>query len=99
MFAISRWGRRILHPHPEHRLVHDARLFALEPLVPPADALLQETDLRSGLGEMWIFVRPGADQLLPGTFEIGNEPEDGIGIAIRPAADRIDRALDGAPVL
>src|SRR4029079_1949315 len=36
--------RRVLHPAAEHRLVHDPRVDALEPVIPPANAFLEEAD-------------------------------------------------------
>ena len=50
-FPASRIGRlRSPGPEstPEHRLVHDARVDALEPVVPPAEGLLEETDAGPG---------------------------------------------------
>ena len=59
-------GRRdaLLHPGAQHRLVHDAGLDALQPVVPPAQALLQEADRRPGLAVLREVVRPRADQAL-----------------------------------
>ncbi len=91
--------RRILEPDPQPGLVHDPGVAALQPLVPPAQALLQEADLGAGLGEMRVFVGPGADQPLAGRLQIGEQAEDRIGIAVGPAAHGIDGALDRAPVL
>ena len=54
----------LLHPRPEHRLVHDPGVAALEVLVPPADALLQEADLRSGSPDLGPHVPPRPDEPL-----------------------------------
>ena len=94
---LLRW-RRILHPNPKHRLAHDPRIDAFEPVVPPTQALLKEADLRTGLGEMRVFVRPWPDQPFFRTGQILEQPEHRIRIAIRPAANCIDGTLDGAPV-
>ena len=39
------------HPGAQHRLVHDARRLALQPMVPPAQHLLQEADCGPGLAK------------------------------------------------
>ena len=94
-------GRRhgLLHPDAEGGLVHDPGVLALEPLVPPAQALLEEADRRSGLDLVRERVRPRADQALRGRFESGQEPQNRLGVAVRPAADRVDGATDRAEVL
>ena len=55
---------RVLHPDAQHRLVHDAGLDALEPVVEPAHALLQEADRRPGRAVLGERVRPRPDQPL-----------------------------------
>ncbi len=88
----------VLHPGPQHRLGGDAGVAALQPLVPPAQRVLQEPhrhDVR-GIG---IAVRPGTDQPPARHLEAGHQPRDGIGVAILPAADGVDWALDGAEIL
>ena len=97
--VVGRWPDRVLDPRPQHRFGHDAGFYSFQPVIPPAQAFLQETDLRTGLGEMRILVGPGSDQPLARPFEIGQQPADGVGIAIGPSTDRIDRAGDGIPVL
>ncbi len=54
----------LLQPDAVRGLGHDAAVDALEPVVPPAQRLLQEADLRAGPREMRIAVRPGPDQAL-----------------------------------
>ena len=46
------------------RLVHDSGLASLEPVVEPAQALLQEADRRPGNPTLGIVVRPRPDQAL-----------------------------------
>ena len=87
------------HPGAQHRLVHDARRLALQPMVPPAQHLLQEADLRAGLGEVRIGVRPRPDQALARHVETFQQARDGVGVAIGPAADGEDRTLDRAEIL
>src|SRR5207244_11003199 len=55
----------LLHPHPIRRLVHDARVYALEPVIPPSPRLLEEPDRRAGYAAMRIVVAPGSDEALP----------------------------------
>ena len=62
-------------------------------------AFLEEADARAGLGEMRIFMRPGADQTLLRALQMGQHARDGVGIAVGPAAHEIDGAGDGAPIL
>ena len=76
------------------RLVHDARRRALQPVVPPAQALLQEADRRRRHGEVRVLVDPGAGQAEPGRPEAGEQPRDGVGVGVAPAADGEDRGLD-----
>ena len=44
-------------------------------------------------------MRPGPDQPLAWRLKIGQQAENGVGITIGPATDRIDRTLDRTPVL
>ena len=85
---------RIFHPDPERGFVHDAVVDILQPAIPPSQTFLQEADGRSGLREMRIFVRPRPDQALAGRFQVGKQSEHRVGVAVRPAADGIHRALD-----
>ncbi len=91
--------RRILHPDPKHRLSHDPSIDTFEPVVPPAQALLKEADLRARFGEMRVFVRPWPDQPFFRPRQILEQPEHRIRIAVGPTANRIDGTSDGAPVL
>ena len=68
-------------------------------MVPPAQAFLQEADARARLGEMRIAVRPRPDQPLLRAGEAGEQPRDGVGVAVGPAADGIDGAGDVGVVL
>ena len=77
---------RLLHPAAQLRLVHDAGVDPLEPMVPPAEALLKEADRRPGLREMRIFMCPWPHQALARRFESGEQTEDCVGVAIRPNA-------------
>src|SRR4029079_18587606 len=91
---IGRLPDRLLHPDPIGRFVHDPGVLALQPVVPPAQGLLEKADGRSRLGEMRVLMRPRANQSLARRFQAGKQARDGIGIAVRPASDRIDRAFD-----
>ena len=89
----------VLHPHAHRRLVDDARLDALQPLVPPAQGVLQEPDRRSRQRHVREPVRPLADQRLLRPLQPGHESRDRVRVAVRPAADGVDGAPDGAEVL
>ena len=52
LVVVRGGGQRLLHPGAQDRLVHDAGRFALQPMIPPAQALLQEADRRPGLRHM-----------------------------------------------
>ncbi len=54
----------LLHPDAVDRLVHDAGVIALQPVVPPAQGLLQIADRRARHAAMRIGVGPRADQRL-----------------------------------
>ena len=94
-------GRRhgLLHPHAQGRLLRDPRVLALQPLVPPAQALLEEADRGTGLDLVRERVRPRPDQPLRGCLQSGQEPQHRLGVAVRPAADGVNGAPDRAEVL
>ena len=94
-------GRRhvVLHPHAQPRLVHDPRLDALEVLVEPAQALLQEADRRAGFAVLREGVRPRADEALARAGQPLDQPRDRVAVAVGPAADRVHGDVDRLVVL
>src|SRR5205823_4224289 len=88
-----------LEPNAISRLVHDSGLDTLQPFVPPAKALLQESDLRTRLRKMRILMGPGPDQALGRALQMGQHARDGVGVAVRPAAHEINGAADRTPIL
>ena len=90
---------RVLHPDAHRRLVRDLRVDALEPAIPPAQALLEEADRRPRLAVLREGVRPGADQSLARAGQPRDQARDGVGVAVRPASHRVDRGLDRGVVL
>lgn len=92
-------GHALLHPGADHGAFHDAVLDALEPVVPPADDLLEVPDGRAGLAEVGQLVRPGPDESLTGDVDAAQEPGDGVGVAVRPAAGGQYGALQRLVVL
>ena len=97
---VVRRGRRVLlHPGPEHRLVHDPGVDPLEPVVPPPQRLLEEADLRPGHRVVRERVRPRPDQALARARQAGQQARDGVGVAVGPAADGVHRHLDRGVVL
>src|SRR5215475_6972947 len=89
----------VLQPEPQLRVVLDAVLLVLQPAIPPAHGLLQETDGRGGDTAMRIEMAPGADDPLARAAQILGEVEHRRGIAVGPAAHRHHRALDRAVIL
>ena len=83
----------------EARLVHDPVVDALEPAVPPADRLVDEIDLGSRNAVMRVEMRPGAHQDLARRGEMFGDAEGRVAIEIGPAAEEIDRRLNGRIVL
>ena len=98
--VIAGLGRhRILHPGPQHRLVHDAGVAALHPVVAPAQYLLQPADGGLNRHVMRVGMRPRADEAEPRHAETGKKPRHGFGVIVGPAGDGIDRNLDLREIL
>ncbi len=89
----------LLHPDPEHGLIHDPGLDPLQPFVPPAQGFLEKTDGRAGHADRRVLMRPRPDQPLARRLQMLEQPRDRISIAVDPATDRVDRALDRGIVL
>ena len=82
------------------RLVHDPGLDPLQVLVEPAHALLQEPDRRARLAIVRENVAPRADQALAkGPGRPSSRRGTALRVAVRPAADGVDRRLDRGVVL
>jgi hypothetical protein len=95
-------GRRfhaLGHPGAKHRLVHHTGVDALEPVVPPSQDFLQESDLRTGQRKVRIGMRPGSDEAFARHREMFEQTRDCVLVAVGPTADRVDRALDRGVVL
>ncbi len=88
-----------VHPDAKHGLVHDAVVGALQPVIPPAQRLLQEARVRSGRRLVRILVAPRADQRLAGHRQAGQQARHRIGVGVGPAADGEDGTFDGRIVL
>ena len=90
------FGRHgLLHPGAQHRLVHNAGLDALEPVIPPAQALLQKADGRTGHAHFREIVRPGANQPFARPGQPGQQARNRVIVIVRPAADGVDGNVDG----
>ena len=89
----------VLHPHPHHRLVHDTGVGSLQPVVPPADRLLEESDRGARDTQVRVLVAPGTDERAPGHVEVCHEPEDRVRVAVRPSSHRHDGTRDVGVVL
>ena len=88
----------LLHPHAHARLGHDAGVFAFQPVIPPAQALLHKANLRAGHGAHRVLVRPWANQRLAWCAQRSQQAQHRIAVAVGPAAHQIHRALDGGRV-
>ena len=99
-FLVKRRGPHAFrHPCAQHGFVHHTIIKTLQPMIPPAQRLLQETDLWARQREMRIGVCPWSDQALARHRQVLEQTRDGVGIAVGPAADREDRTLDRSVVL
>src|SRR6266511_1371667 len=87
------------HPRAQHRLIHDAGIDALEPIIPPPQHLLQEADLRAGKRKMRITVGPRPDEALARHRQSLKKAWNCILIGIGPTADGVHRALDRRGIL
>ena len=102
--ALDPFGKAPRLPRLHHiiavvRIARDAGRGVLQPLVPPAQRLLQETDARGRHGEVRIFVRPWSDDGLAGGAQALHQARHGVGIGIVPAADHQCRRFDRGEVL
>ena len=71
----------------------------LQPTVPPAQRLLQKTDLRPRHGGVRILVDPRADDPLGRNREVRHQMRDRIHVVVGPATDRQHRRFDRVIVL
>src|SRR5215510_140184 len=95
-------GRRfdaVHHPRAQHGLIHHAGIDALEPIIPPPQRLLQETDLRAGPRKMRITMGPRSDETLARYRQPLEQAWNCIRVAIGPTADGVDGALDRRVIL
>src|SRR4029450_9624000 len=90
---------RVLHPDPQHPLVHDPRVDSLEPVVEPPDALLEEPDARSREGIVRKRMRPRPDEPFPRHGKTFEQTRHGVRVAVDESADRVDGTLDRTVVL
>ena len=91
---------RVLHPGPQHRLVHDAgvdRPSASDPTSAATPAGSRSPG--SGVAVCGQAVPPRPDQALARAGQPLQQPRDRVGVAVLPAADGVDGALDGGVVL
>src|SRR3954470_20770385 len=95
-------GRRLhafRHPSAQRGLIHHASIDALEPIIPPTQHLLQETDLRARKCKMRIPVCPWSDEALARDRQSLEKAWNCILIGIGPAAHSVHRALDRLVIL
>src|SRR5262245_66667639 len=99
MFVKRLWRDAFLHPDPQHRLGHNAGVGALQPVIPPAKRLLQESDGRTRHAVVRVEMGPGSDEALARSAEPGQEPGNRAAVGIGPTADGMHSAGYGAVVL
>src|SRR6056297_1659261 len=58
----------------------------------------KKPDGRAGMAHMRIKMAPGADKSFARNIEVGQKPENRVGVAVRPPADRHDRAFNSGIV-
>ena len=80
-------------------IVHDTGVLTLQPVVPPAQGLLQEANLRVRNGEMRVLVGPRTDNCPNRRFEAVEQARNGIGIGVIPTANGEHRGFDLGKVL
>ena len=97
--VVGRGGDEILLPPAQHRAVHGAVVRPLQPVVPPADRVLQKAVGRSGRGEMRVFVRPRSDQAAPWTGQARQHARDRVAVGVGPATDQVDGRADRRKIL
>ena len=97
--VVGRRFHTFRHPRPQHRFIHHAGIDALQPIIPPTQDFLEESDLGTGKRKVRIGVPPWPDETLAGHLQSLEKARDCILITIGPTADGIDRALDRRVVL
>jgi hypothetical protein len=66
----------------------DAGVGTFQPMIPPAQHLLQEADLGVVRRKLRAGVSPRPDQAIPRTSQLFEQTRNGIGVAIGPAGGR-----------
>src|SRR5262245_37347967 len=87
------------HPSAQNGFSHHASIDALQPIIPPTERLLQETDLRAGKCEVRITMCPRPYETLARHRQSFEKTWNCILISIGPATDGVHRTLDRLVVL
>ena len=97
---VARAGRHgVLQPGRQHRLVVEPVRHALEPAVEEAHALAERAHGRSRDAVHRVVVPPGPDQAAARHVQVLEQAQDGVRVAVGPAADRQHGTADGGVVL
>ena len=72
---------------PVQRLVHDAAVTPLQPMIKPTQTFLQEPDGWTGDREVRVLVNPWTSEPSGGGFEIREHSGDRVAVRIAPATD------------
>src|SRR5690606_32002200 len=89
----------VRYPEPQARLVHQAGILALEVVIPEPDDLAQKIHLGARRSLMRIKMRPRPHPPLPRAVQAFRDPDRRVAETIAPAAEVVDRTVDGFVVL
>src|SRR5271165_6143586 len=77
----------VAHEHFEARLIENAILFALQPIIPPARGLVTPLDCRAWIGIVRERVVPWTEDRFHRSFHVLEKTRDAVAISIEKATD------------
>ena len=83
-----------LQEHRVGRLIHDARIDSLQPVIPPPQRMLKKSYRRLWDTLLRVFMTPGSDEAFYGARKMSKHARHRVRIAIFPTTNRIDRTFD-----
>src|ERR1700683_3131014 len=87
IFRIHLPWRGIGHVGSQHGLVHDSGVDALQPLLPPANLLVDPIESGPRVHGVRIVVTPRTDQALARNRQVLEEPADDVRVRVDPAIE------------
>ena len=87
-------GDMFLQEHRIGRLIHDARIDVLQPVIPPPQRMLKKSNRGPRDALLRVFMTPGSDEAFYGARKMGKHARHRVRIPIFPTTDRIDRTFD-----